>query len=124
MSLYSTRLLLFFKTSDGPGSKFFDPGWVGSAIFGIGLRFRKFPPKLSNFSIFSPSGRVKKYPSQRWVGLSFTAGQKYAWVGLGLGPSLFKTALRASHPEEVASSSVYCNDGPQILKHLFAYTPL
>jgi len=24
-------------TSDGSGSKFFDPGWVGSAIYGLGL---------------------------------------------------------------------------------------
>jgi len=26
-----------FLTSDGSGSKFFDPGWVRSAIYGLGL---------------------------------------------------------------------------------------
>jgi len=32
------------------------------------------------------SGRVKKYPGQSQVGLLFTPGQKYVWVGSG--PSL------------------------------------
>jgi len=46
----------------------------------------KFPLKIP---ISSPpgkkisSGQVKKYPLQRWVGLLFTAGQKYARVGSG-----------------------------------------
>jgi len=53
---------------------------VSHLCFGVG--FRKFPLKMSNFSIFSlgvkkiSSGRVKKYPDQRRVGLLFTAGQK------------------------------------------------
>jgi len=42
---------------------------------------------LENFAqksqIFFPSGRFKKYPSERQVYLSFTAGQKYARVGSG-----------------------------------------
>jgi len=29
------------------------------------------------------SGYVKKYPGQNWVGLLFTAGQKYVWVMQG-----------------------------------------
>jgi len=33
-------------------------------------------------------GRVKKYPGQKQVAVSFTAGQKYARAGLGQGPSL------------------------------------
>jgi len=37
------------------------------------------------------SGQVKKYHGQRWVGLLFTVGQKYARVGSGLGPSLLTT---------------------------------
>jgi len=56
--------------------------------------FGKFLLKMSNFSIFFPSGKkimlgqVKKYPGQRRVGLLFTAGQKYAQVRSGQGPSL------------------------------------
>jgi len=70
----------------GPGQKFFVPGrvrsifcgsgQVGSAIYGLGLNSENFPQKMSNFSIFFPSGWVKKYPGQRLVGLLFTAGQK------------------------------------------------
>jgi len=51
------------------------------------------------------SGQVKKYPGQRRVGLLFTAGQKYAWVGLGWvglgqGPSLgqSQSSLAIFHP--------------------------
>jgi len=48
------------------------------------LVWKIFPknPKFFNFFSFGskkiPSGRVKKYPGQRRVGLLFTAGQKYA----------------------------------------------
>jgi len=39
---------------------------------------------MSNFWSFGskkmPSGRVKKYPGQSWVGLLFTTGQKHVWV--------------------------------------------
>jgi len=51
--------------------------------------FGKFPLEITNFSIFSlrfkkiSSGQVKKYLGQKWVGLLFTAGQKYARIGLG-----------------------------------------
>jgi len=61
------------------------PGRVGHLWFGFG--FGKFSLKMSNFSIFSlrvkkiSLGWVKKYPGQRHVGLLFSAGQKYAWVG-------------------------------------------
>jgi len=60
----------------------------------------KFPLKMSNFSIFpfgsknNYSGWVKKYPSQRRVGLLFSAGQKNAWVGLDQGPSLARRTLK------------------------------
>jgi len=53
---------------------------------------------LENFSqklqFFLPLGQKKinqvgsKYPGQGWVGPLLTAGQEYAWVGLGQGPSL------------------------------------
>jgi len=69
----------------GPGQNFltwirsgqYFIAWVGSAIFGLG--FGKFPLKISNFSIFFFC--VKKYLGQRRVGLLFTVGQKYDWVG-------------------------------------------
>jgi len=32
-----TTNILVQKFSDGSGSKNFDPGWVGSAIYGLGL---------------------------------------------------------------------------------------
>jgi len=32
-----------FKFSDGSGSKIFDPGQVGSAIYGLGLNWENFP---------------------------------------------------------------------------------
>jgi len=68
--------MIIFKygqySSDGSGSKNFDPGRVGSGQFFVarvrsgrvshlwfGLKFGKFPLKMSNFSIFSPSGQKK-----------------------------------------------------------------
>jgi len=36
-------------------------------------------PKILNFFLFGLGLKVK-YPGQSWVGLLFTAGQKYAWV--------------------------------------------
>jgi len=41
--------------------------------------FQHYPLKVKKFA----SGRVKKYPGQTWVGLLFTAGQKYARVKSG-----------------------------------------
>jgi len=71
-------------TSDGSGSKNFDPGLVWSIFWGsdrvshlwFGFEFGKFPLKMSIFLIFFSLGRVKKYLGQRQVGLLFTAGQK------------------------------------------------
>jgi len=67
------------ERNDGSGSNFFDPGregWVSHLWLGYG--FGKFP--LKNFFLFGSkkisSGRVKKYPGRRQVGLLFTAGQK------------------------------------------------
>jgi len=88
--------------SDGTWSKFltrvgsckFFVAWVSHLWFGFGLGLEKFPLKFQKLQFFSlqikkiSSGRVKKYLGQRQVGLLFTAGQKYARVGLGKGPSL------------------------------------
>jgi len=65
----------FFCGSSGVGS-----GWVIHLWFEF--KFGKLPLKMSNFSIFAlqvkkiSSGRVKKYPGCRRVGLLFTASQK------------------------------------------------
>jgi len=72
-------------SSDESRSNFFDRGRVSHFWFRFG--FGKFPLKISNFPIFSlrvkkiALGQVKKNPSQRRVGLLFTAGQKNAQVG-------------------------------------------
>jgi len=42
---------------------------------------QKFPLKSTNFSIFSLGLKNLIVSGQRWVGLLYTAGQKYAWVG-------------------------------------------
>jgi len=50
----------------------------------VGLAIYGFLIKVSNFSIISLRIKknifrwAKKYPGQRWVGLLFTAGLKYA----------------------------------------------
>jgi len=98
--------IICLLSSDGFGSKTFDPGQVGSifcgssrsgsAIYGLGLK--NFPSKCQIFQFFSllvkkiSSGRVKKCPGQRRVGLLFTAGQKLARSGQG--PSLILRLLR------------------------------
>jgi len=38
-----TQESFYTQTSDGTGSKFFDPGHVGSATFGLGLGLENFP---------------------------------------------------------------------------------
>jgi len=64
----------------------------GSLVCGFG--FGKLHLNIPNFSIFFSSGKkissgwVPKYLGQRWVGLLFTAGQKYVQVGLGQSPSV------------------------------------
>jgi len=79
-------------TSDGSGSKFFDPAWVRSAIFGLGFGFEKFPLKTSNFSIFSPLdqknlfGLGQKVPGSKAGQPLFTADQNK--LASGQGPSL------------------------------------
>jgi len=60
-------IMMSQKTSDGSGSKIIDPGrvnflWLGSgwvSHFWFGVEFVKFPLKMSNFSIFFPSGQKK-----------------------------------------------------------------
>jgi len=48
-----------------------------------------YPNKIQNFKFYAfrvtkiSSGWVKKYLDQSWVGLFFTAGQKYAQIGSG-----------------------------------------
>jgi len=72
-------------SSDGSGSKIFDPRWINFLCLGLGQPFMvwvgiwKISPKNINFFIFfpfrvkkMPSGRVKKYLGQRLVGLLFT----------------------------------------------------
>jgi len=78
LHLYEWNGLIYL--SDGSGSKFFDPGQVGSIFNGLGwvshlwfgLGFGKFPLTTSNFSIFSL--RVKKK--------SLRAGSKSTRVNL------------------------------------------
>jgi len=53
-------------TSDGSGSKIFDTGRVSHLWFGV--NFGKYPLKMSNFSIFFPSGLKKSL----WVGSEST----------------------------------------------------
>jgi len=76
----SSPVCLYF--SDRSGSKIFDRGWVGSAIYGLDLNLENFPKKHQIFKFFAfgskkiCSDRVKKYPGQSQVCLLFTAGQK------------------------------------------------
>jgi len=81
----------------GPGQYFLT--WVGSGQLSLVrvLIWKIFPRKSQIFQ-FNPSrvkkissGQVKKYSGQRQVSLLFTAGQKYAQVVSGQGPSLLMT---------------------------------
>jgi len=86
--------------NNGSGSKFFGPNGVNFLLLGrVGqpslVWVWKISPKIPNFSIFFlwvkkiSSDCAKKYPGQRLVGLLFSAGQKYLWVGpvrVGSGP--------------------------------------
>jgi len=54
-------------------------GQAGSFVYDLGLNWENFPKKCQIFSLRVKkisSGRVKKYPGQRRVGLLLTAGQK------------------------------------------------
>jgi len=84
--LTSRGQLTIVLSSDGSGSKFFDPGQIGSGqpfmvwgwkIFPKNVEFLNFSLRVKQISF----GGVKKCLGQRQVGLLFTAGQKYAWVG-------------------------------------------
>jgi len=63
------------RISDGSRSKIFDLGQVGSIFCGsgrvshlwFGFEFQKFPLKMSNFSIFFPSGQKNCFGSGRRV---------------------------------------------------------
>jgi len=68
-----------------PGSGRINFLWLGLdrvSHLWFAFEFGKFPPKNVNFSIFTlwvkkiSSGRVRKYPGWRRVGLLFTTGQK------------------------------------------------
>jgi len=76
MTLYRFRPQIFWPvpplSSDGSGSKIFDPDrvnflWLGSGRVShlwFGLEFGKFALKTSNFSIFCPSGQKKSVGSE------------------------------------------------------------
>jgi len=63
-------------------------GQVTHLWFGFG-KFPIFFPLIKKNLI----GSGQTYPDQRRVGLLFTAGQKYAWVGSSQGLSLILTLL-------------------------------
>jgi len=85
----------------GPGQKFLTRVGSGQFLvarvrsgqpFMVRVWIWKILPKNVNFFSFGSkkisSDQVKKYLGQGWVGLFFTAGQKYARVESGQGPSL------------------------------------
>jgi len=97
------NISLLVLSSDGSGSKNFDPRWVnflwlwsgrvwsglvGSAIYGLGLNLENFPRKCQIFQFFSLQveknlfGLGQKVPGSK-AGQHLTAGQKYARVGSG-----------------------------------------
>jgi len=65
----------------GPGQNFWPgSGQVRSAIFGLGLNLEISQSQIFQFFTLwvkkISSGRVRKYPGWRRVGLLFTTGQK------------------------------------------------
>jgi len=78
-----------FFTRFRPGQFFCGSGWVGSAIYGLGLNLENFPYECQIFQFFPfrskriSLGWVKKYPGQRQVSLLFAASQKWSRVGSG-----------------------------------------
>jgi len=113
--LYDSSSEEILLTSDGSGSKLFDPGQVGS-IFSVsgwvglgrvshlwfGFEFGKFPLKMSNFSIFFPSGKKKslrvRLESTRVEGgsASYLLRAK-SKLRSGQGPSLLLNFLYCRH---------------------------
>jgi len=96
-------------TSDGSGSKIFDPGRVNFLWLESGRvshlwfesRFGKFPLKISNFSIFFPSGqkkllRVGSESTRVKAWLASYLLRVKSKLGSGQGPSLALT-----HPQGV-----------------------
>jgi len=88
-------------TSDGSGSKNFDPGRVGLGRVShlwFGFEFEKFALKTSNFSIFCPLGQKKSFragsESTRDGGgsASYLLRVKHK-LGSGQGPSLPMTGI-------------------------------
>jgi len=93
--------------SDGSGSKFFDLGWVGWAIYGLGLNLENLPLKPSNFSIYFRSIQKK----------SLQVGSKSTWVegrsashllqvksklGAGQGLSLFSRPFQCLKTKDLS----------------------
>jgi len=78
-------------SSDGSGSKNFDPGRVSHLRFGF--EFQKFPLKMSNFSIFFLSGqkkllRVRSESTRVEARLVSYLLRVKSKLGSGQGPSL------------------------------------
>jgi len=70
---WGSKHIIWLFYGDGALVKFFDPGRVGSAIFGFSLGLENFPLKIPNFSVFSPSYQ------KNLLGL----GQKVFWSKTG-----------------------------------------
>jgi len=85
------------QSSDGSGSKIFDPGWVNFCGSGwvsyvwFGFGFGKFPLKISNFSIFS--FRVGSKSTQVKSRLTSYLVRVKSKLGPGQGPSLIQNHL-------------------------------
>jgi len=89
------------QISDGSGSKIFDPDLGSGQPFMVGFEFGKFPLKMSNFSTFA-------LPVKKNI---FGSGQRYAWVGLGQGPSLLQMLSQfifIGHKHLIYFTKVYC----------------
>jgi len=88
------------KTSDGSGSKFFDPGRVGSSQpFMVWVRIWKISPKNVKFLYFflrvkkNCFGSGRKVPGSKpgWPLINCRSKVSSGRVGSGQGPSLPKT---------------------------------
>jgi len=82
------------SSSDGSGPKIFDPGRVSH--LGFGFEFGKFPLKMSNLSMFSPSGQKKSLrvgSESTWIegGSASYLLQVKRKLGSGQGPSLLSS---------------------------------
>jgi len=88
----------------GPGQNFLTPGWINFLWLRLGrvshlwfgFELGKFPLKMSNFSIFFPSGlkkllRVGSEGTQVKAGSASYLLRAKSRLGSGQGPSLVKT---------------------------------